>query len=309
MSATVQKALTIWGMPDAQAVLIAARENAVYRVQAGGQVAALRLHRKGYRTDAELWSELKWMEAVATGGIRVPAPIPSASGDVLLVIDDVQVDMLTWLPGKTLDAALPAMAVPARAGVFATLGQQMARMHGVCDDWTPPAGFQRVVWDRDGLLGDDPLWGRFWDNPALRPEEQALFQSFRAQARRALEGASDGDFGLIHADLVPANVMIDDAGMHFIDFDDGGFGYRLFDVATALAKHIDADDFEALKRAMIEGYQSAGRLDVSGLDLFLALRAATYVGWNISRADEDSDGSRNARFIHVAKRLVAAYLG
>jgi len=141
----------------------------------------------------------------------------------------------------------------------------------------------------------------------LTKADRDLFIRFRDKARATLQDiAPDLDCGLIHADLVPANVMIDDGDLRFIDFDDGGYGFRLFDVATALLKHIDAPDYGTLNTALIAGYKTTRSIDASHLDLFMALRALTYVGWNITRMTEAGGTARNARFIATAKRLVLA---
>jgi Ser/Thr protein kinase RdoA (MazF antagonist) len=42
-------------------------------------------------------------------------------------------------------------------------------------------------------------------------------------------------FGLIHADLRLANLMVDDQGLTAIDFDDCGFGWWVYDLASALS--------------------------------------------------------------------------
>ena len=75
MNSIVKNALCRWGMSDADFHLIAARENSVYRVDHDGLSYALRVHRRGYRSDAELWSELQWMQAISHGAIEVPAPV------------------------------------------------------------------------------------------------------------------------------------------------------------------------------------------------------------------------------------------
>ena len=51
-----EKALAPWGFQDAVCTLAAARENHVYQVQLDGRSFALRLHRPGYRTDAEAYT-------------------------------------------------------------------------------------------------------------------------------------------------------------------------------------------------------------------------------------------------------------
>lgn len=309
MNAIVEQTLALWDMPNARCVLVAERENAVFKVTTDTKSYALRLHRQGYRTDQELWSELKWMEVAAKGGIRVPQPIPSKSGDVLHRIQDTQVDVLTWLSGAPLADRLEAFDGNHRTNVFFALGQEVARLHDISDAWTPPIGFQRCAWDRNGLLGDAPLWDRFWENPALTGEERQLFEAFRAAANvdlTNLEGTLD--YGLIHADLVSANIMIDGAQLQFIDFDDGGFGFRIFDLATALLKFLGEEDYDLLRAALIQGYGAGRPIDTAALDLFIALRAVTYVGWNISRMSEDESGARNSRFIATAMHLASAYM-
>lgn len=303
------KALPLWGLDGAKIKLIAARENSVYRVDHPTGSFAMRLHRQGYRTDDQLKSELDWMAWVAQSGLTVPAPQISLDGSHLQIVDGVQIDVLSWLTGSTLEVLLPQMGEEARSELFQNLGRDIAKLHNASDAWADVATCVRPAWDVDGLLGEVPLWGRFWDNPGLTAKQRELFFAFRNQARSNLDTlAATLDYGLIHADLVPANVMAQGSSLHFIDFDDGGFGFRLFEVATALLKHLALPDFEVLKAALIVGYQAHRPLDVRNLDLFLALRATTYVGWNISRADEDKTGDRNARFIGQAEALVTANL-
>jgi Ser/Thr protein kinase RdoA (MazF antagonist) len=306
---TAQAALPLWGFEGAAITLIAARENAVFRVDQDGHTMALRVHRSGYRTDAELTSELDWMAAVSAAGLSVPNPLPSLSGQHLQVVDGSQVDVLSWLSGETLDRAMPQWGTTARADIFRRLGVEMARLHAASDAWPSADTCARPAWDQAGLLGDAPLWDRFWENPGLTADDRTRLITFRARANAALTAmAGDLDIGLIHADLVPANIMVDGDAMHFIDFDDGGFGYRVFDLATALLKHWAEPDFDTLKGALVAGYMSVRPLNMHALGLFLALRAATYVGWNITRADEDTTGARNARFITQATQQIEAYL-
>ncbi|MEL7465077.1 MAG: phosphotransferase [Pseudomonadota bacterium] len=305
MSAVVEKALDLWGMGDADWRLVAARENHVYKVVSPSRGAfALRLHRPDFRSDAELWSELEWMGAIAEGGLNVPAPVPATDEACLQKIDGLQVDVLTWLNGAPLGATGRPLNVPNRLETFRKIGSEMARLHEISDAWAPPEGFQRWSWDRAGLLGDDPLWGRFWENPTLSDADRALFTNVRSASARRL-GALEGtlDFGLIHADLVRENLMIDGDEIHLIDFDDAGFGFRLFDMATFLLKNGDEPDYPDLKKAFIDGYKAKRAIDADALDLFLLLRALTYVGWIVERMNEDGAELRNARFINTARRL------
>ncbi|MCG7521490.1 phosphotransferase enzyme family protein [Ruegeria sp. Ofav3-42] len=306
---TIEKTLTLWGFEGADCRLIAERENRVFRVNHQGNAYALRLHRPGYRTDAELWSELELVAALAKGGLYVPAPIASASGKFLHVVDGIQIDVLAWLSGAPVGKTGTTLDIGDRAGLFRGIGREMARMHVLTDAWTPPESFTRCAWGRAGLVGENPVWDRFWDNPTLSDEDRTLFLKVRKVADQELQRLEpDLDYGLIHADLVRENVLVDGDNLQLIDFDDSGFGFRLFDLATTLLKNHDEPDYPELRAALIEGYRSVRDIDTTALDLFVLLRSATYVGWIITRMEEDGSEIRNERFTHNTRKLAETYL-
>ena len=309
MNAIVEAALHHWGLTDARHALIANRENQVFQIDHAGKSYALRLHRVGYRSDGELLSELQWMAALAHGGMQVPAPVASPLGETLRTIDGVQVDLLTWLEGEPVGSATSGLFVEDRAGLFEIIGQVMARMHQLSDEWARPANFARPAWDRAGLVGEAPVWGRYWDNPTLSSDDRRLLAEVRRAADRKLAGLHDClDYGLIHADLVRENMLLDGAAVQFIDFDDGGFGFRLFDIATTLLPNLYEPDFPLLKSSLLDGYRSVRGLEVEALDLFMLIRATTYIGWIMTRMDEGGSKERNARFIKRARMLANDYL-
>ncbi|MEW2915784.1 homoserine kinase [Ruegeria sp. ANG10] len=310
MTRIVEQALTLWGMDNAEWSLVAARENHVYRVQTGGHSYALRLHRQGLHSDAALRSELQWIAELGAKGVSVPTPVPATDGHYLHLLDGVRVDLLDWLPGRPLGSTGTGIDHDDRTGIFRALGREMAKLHEVSDAWVRPDEFERWSWDRAGLLGDVPLWSRFWENPTLSDEDHALFTAFRGTANNHLQKIEDQlDYGLIHADLVRENVMVQDNKLWLIDFDDAGFGFRLFDVATTLLKNLREPDYDTLQEALLEGYRSGRALDTKHLDLFMALRAVTYVGWVSSRMGEDGSEAQNTRFKDTARELLTRYLG
>ena len=70
--------------------------------------------------------------------------------------------------------------------------------------------------------------------------------------------------------------------MRVIDFDDAGFGWHLFDLATSLYFVSDKAIYATARDALFCGYQSeratAGDM-IEWLPLFMAARATTYLGW------------------------------
>ena len=295
-------ALKLWGLEGADCAFVAGRENQVFRVDSAGATFALRIKRPGYRTKAALKSELDWMAAMEAAGLAVPRPRPALSGRLIEEVEGYCVDLISWLDGTPLGITGQPLDLADAEDTFEALGAALAHIHEASDAWTLPAGFERVAWDREGLVGEAPLWGRFWDNPSLDAETCALFKTTRARADALLRAEGGGlDYGLIHADLVRENVLLAPGGLQIIDFDDGGFGYRLFDVATALLKNRDEPDYPALESALIRGYRARRPLDTRLLPLFLALRALTYVGWIVPRLGEDRGAERNARLIRQAR--------
>lgn len=293
-----------WALGDVPIKLIAARENHVYKVDnvaATDRPAALRIHRPGYRTSEEINSELVWMEMLSEHGTPVPEPIPATDGTFILVSNGTVVDLLTWIEAPPLDRNAETEAGP--EPYYFELGRLMANMHKLADSWRPPVNFARPTWD---LIGDEPTWGRFWENPSLTSAQTGKFQNFRSYAKdqlAILDNQGALDFGLIHADLIPENVLGIGTLLHPIDFDDGGYGYRLFDLATTTHRCKRLPKAESLSEAVIEGYRTVRPLNTDALPLFEALRASTYVGWNISRLEEPDAVQRNA--IHVAEAETA----
>jgi len=307
MSDKAATALALWGMRGAECTFVAGRENRVYKVVLGDRAFALRFKRPGYHSYDELMSELEWLAEMDRAGLHVPEPLASRNGNLLEPIDGHFVDLVSWLGGKPMGQTREPLKLHDPVATFAALGGEMARLHLACDAWERPATFVRCAWDADGLLGDAPRWGRFWENPTLDADTRALLNAFRTQAQRDLANLNL-DTGLIHADLVRENVLLDGQTLYLIDFDDGGFGYRLFDIATALLKNRAEPNYEALKAALIKGYLRQRDLDMGPLDLFLALRAVTYVGWILPRMQEPGARMRNTRFIKDAQELCGAFL-
>lgn len=305
-------ALAAWGLTGAGLRLISHRENRVYAVDLpGGGRAVLRLHRQGYHDAAALDSELAFMNGCAAAGLGVPAPLPARDGALRVRVDGTDCDLLGWVEGEPILRAgepLPPDA-PAR---YRALGRTLARLHGIADGWTPPAGFARPAWDAAGLVGEAPLWGRFWDNPALEAADRALLVAARDRARLWLAEAEGAfDYGLIHADAVRENVLMAGGTARLIDFDDSGWGFRLFDLATALHP-VDAEPaYPDLRAALLDGYRAVRPLPeaaAAALPGFLMLRGLTYVGWIATRMDVPGAAARQDRAIATACARARAWL-
>jgi Ser/Thr protein kinase RdoA (MazF antagonist) len=206
-----------------------------------------------------------------------------------------QIDVFEWIDGRQLGSVEGGIGGDAADIVaqYRMIGAIAARMHNHARGWQCPSQFRRHAWDAEGLVGDEPFWGRFWELEALTPGQKSLFARARAKIARELAafGMAPDRYGLIHADLVPENVLIDGTQVQVIDFDDAGFGWHLFELATSLYFIAGDAIYPTAREALIQGYRSERELSdetLEWLPLFLAARGTTYLGWVHTRQGSDT---------------------
>lgn len=314
-------ALQHWGDSVSEPILLKHRENTVFKVRDNsGNAAVLRVHRPGYHDRNALASELAWMSMLSLNGFELPQPIAALNGQLLVEVEDTalgprHLDMLSWMQGVPLgDLGVPLTWTRERLRtIFFELGRSTARLHRISGAWELPPDFKRHAWDRDGLLGDLPFWGPFWALPELTGEQRGLIAEFRQVAMRRLDEyhRGGGGYGLIHSDLVRENILVDGDIVRLIDFDDAGFGWHMFEIATILHKNRWEPDYPVIEDAVLAGYAAEGVLrqeDITALPLFLALRSLTYLGWVDERRDEPGIAEKIAPHIADAEDLCRSLL-
>lgn len=301
LEAAARRAAEAWATQVEAVELIAMSENAVFRVDSvdSGRFV-LRIHRPGYNSLAEMQSEVAWVEALRAGAIETAVPRPALDGAfyVPVELDDGPTryaGAVEWLAGSPLEDALEAD--PASAPVlYRQLGRIAGGIRAHSESWEVPAGFARRRWDADAFVGPDPLWGRFWESPALNAQQQDVLIAARDRLREQL-GSLPVDrtrFGMIHADFHANNVMIT-SDRHSgsqrsvaIDFDDAGFGWYIHEVAVALYRAHETDSYQAARDALLSGYREVhplGEDEVDLLETFFTVRALMVVGWLTARPE------------------------
>lgn len=275
-----------FGLGGARLSLIKVGENVTYRASAGrGTAMLLRLHRPIYHEPDEVRSELQWLEALAcTTDLQVPRPIRSPHGE-LLVLRPLAggqphvCTLLQWVPGRQHHG-------PPKPRHLRALGQTTAMLHRHALDWRPPAGFRRKKLDWKGLLGRHSNWGRL---PVELPElfsaaDRRVVRDALSRIESAMSGLDriDGARALIHADLHFGNVVFTANRAAPIDFDDAGFGYLMYDVATSLTPYVESPRWPELRDALLAGYADVRPLpepQLAVLPEFLAARNLTMAVW------------------------------
>ena len=274
-------------------VLVTLSENVTFKVtdRRDGSAYVLRLHRPGYHTLEELEAERAWVRALAASGIKVPQPVSARDGREYVAVtiaaagEQRFAGLARWTEGRLLAEILAEADDPKSVeSYFSQLGAITASMHNQASAWRPPPGFKRHALDHDGLMGDAPHWGPFWEHQSLSAGERALLLDVRGRMHATLSALSRDPsvYSLIHADMHPGNILVDGKRLTVIDFDDAGFGWHQYDIATALTYWQGKPNAAQIDRAFFAGYRATRPVPDEALSLiptFRLIRWMASIGW------------------------------
>lgn len=289
--------------------LINLSENATHLVEGGaaGRVV-LRLHRPGYQARSAIESELAWLAALRRDTtIPLPEPLPGRDGQLVQQLDAARFGVLfAYLPGREPSAADDL------GDLFAVLGRYAALAHAQSRNYVPPPGFARQLWSAGAVLDADGLWGDWRAAPGVvpfRPVLDALDRRLRADL--AAYGTGPDRFGLVHADMRLANLLVDGQRVALIDFDDCGFCWFMYDFAAAISFHEDDPRVPDWRARWIAGYGEVSPLadaDIAILDTMVLLRRMALLAWIGSHAETPLARAHAADFARVTASLAMPYL-
>jgi len=290
----VAHALGRWELASSTTVsLLNLSENATFALSrpGDGRDLVLRVHRVGYSSAEEIRSEIAWINALRREGVVETAmPIAGRDGEHVQMLSSPSGGAARYavaferLPGKEPEAGIDSIRW------FDRLGELTARMHLHAKQWVLSAGFCRKTWDVNAMVGPDGYWGPWraalgLDASGVKTLERAL-QSIVRRIERY--GAGADRFGLVHADLRLANLLVDGEHLRIIDFDDCGFSWFLYDFATAVSFIEHEPIVPELLQAWIGGYRRTAPLsadDRAEMPTFVILRRILLCAWLASHSE------------------------
>ncbi len=312
---TVEASLNLWpGQAGAKAHLINLSENHTFLLeQPGGQKTVLRVHRPGYHALSAINSEFSWMAALRTeAGILTPLALAGVDGALVQSIDvgakEKRFAVLFAFeegeePKESADLVAP----------FRQLGVLAASCHNHAECWAPPEGFVRLTWNADTILKSDAHWGDWRDGPNIEGATLKLLSRGEKAMRAKLlaYGRGRDRFGIIHADMRLANLLVDKGQTKLIDFDDCGFGWFAYDFAAAISFFEDSELVPDLLASWLEGYKTVrefSKADLGIVDTMILLRRYALLAWIGSHHETELAASLKGGFAAGTAGLVKRYL-
>lgn len=299
---------------DAELRLLNLSENATYLVSDHGEQSILRVHRQDYHRAHEIESELDWLSALsADSDVTVPRVLPAVDGRRVVTVDGGGVDR------HVVRFEMVAGAEPDETALtghdFRSLGRITAALHDHAQRWRRPTGFQRFSWDWEHSLGERGRWGRWQDVAGMGDSELQLLGRAETLLKDRLHayGTDPNRFGLVHADLRLANLLVDPGSdrITVIDFDDCGFGWYLYDFGTAVSFIEDDPALPEWQESWVAGYRSRRELAAEDEDMlasFVFLRRLLLVAWMGSHSHSRESATKAISYVEGSCGLAERYL-
>ena len=142
---------------------------------------------------------------------------------------------------------------------------------------------------------------RYW-KPRKLPSSSASPRQF---------GKTDDRYGLIHADMRLANLLVDQNSTRLIDFDDCGTSWFLYDFAAAISFMENHAQIPVLRRAWLAGYRKYRPLSAAEeneIDTLIMLRRMALLAWMGSHTEVDIVVELSDEFARGSAELATRYL-
>lgn len=256
--------------------------SSVHRVtDLSGSTYALRLHRHiseflggDWQTPEVINSEMVWLSHLHDEtDITVQEPIRTERQTWVAMVEEDDGTPLPCTLHRWLEGACPAP--PFSAHDACSMARLLAKLHTVAEQWAAPAEFTRPVRDKHHVL---KALSRLENLLALGVIKQNDLDNIRMAVDKILPiiaqlETGPQNWGLIHADLIPSNIIVHQGVASPIDFSEASFGCYLHDVAVSLLR------LGAHRRTFLDVYQQHRALPDNAQELTEAFLIVQFVEW------------------------------
>lgn len=312
----IETHLHLWpGLASGKATLINLSENHTFRIDMpNGQAHIVRVHRPGYQSEAAILSELNWLDALRTETeLTTITPMAGIDGHYIQRLG-INADNQPILAVKfAFEVGVEPVDKSNFPGLFEKLGRMAAICHTHVTQWVCPTHFTRPAWTTETILNADGLWGNWRMAPGVDGEIREVLEKIDIRLRQdfAAYGKTERNFGLVHADMRLANVLLHNNEPRLIDFDDCGFGWFAYDFGAAVSFFENDPQVPALQAAWLEGYRrhrAFSQSEEAMLPAAIMLRRMALQAWVGSHNETELAQEQGIEFAGVTALMAERYL-
>ena len=235
-------------------------DNVAFYVETSSEKFLLRIHQSVSGSGDHIWkkpeiieSELMWLAALCReDNITVQEPVQNKLGQWVTQIlaedgaKNICCSLLRWIDGVIFDTQRTSQQAY-------QLGLLMAQLHQHGSQWKLPSNFERPLYDENHFYVSLSKLKSAVSSGLISAEHHQLFTAAVQKSANTMNTLEElpNTWGLIHADLHEGNYLFHNEQIRPIDFALCGFGYYLYDIASAL-QYLTPE----VRISFLEGYQT-----------------------------------------------------
>lgn len=308
-----QTALEHYNLAQGQLKFLGHSGNVTFCIETQIGNFLLRIHQAIFPIQNDIWqspevieSELMWLNALAHDTeIVVQQPVRNLQQQWVtqVLLDESEevfyCSLLCWIDGNIISTPLSSQQTY-------LLGSLLAKLHQHSSQWQIPPNFVRPVYDKNRFQVALSEFQKAVPLQLITAEDYNVLELAACRVQNIMESLSrtQDTWGLIHADLHDGNYLLHNQEIRAIDFGRCGFGYYLYDVASALQYLLPC-----VRASFFEGYQAIRRLPENYLQFtegFLLFAIIEVLSFHVNNPQEYEAIAETVKYI--VKEVIPPYI-
>ncbi|MBI9010877.1 MAG: phosphotransferase [Clostridiales bacterium] len=252
------KALKHYGFENVTLTYLTEETNVIYQVTTDQQRYVLKIFEEASSCYEDNMAEAYLLDLLESTSLKYPRLVKTKEHESVLKVYCEEESrfkrlmMYEWMEGVDYETH-------ETYDYFEELGEVMAQMHQATSDVILPPHIKPKKWDRVFFYKDEiPVYhmDRYKDHVSDNTKK-IMNQVILILNERLKSIYETKTPQLIHGDLNPWNIKINEGKLHLIDYEEALFGFPEHDLATLLYYYQvhETLDYEQVKSAFIKGYR------------------------------------------------------
>lgn len=234
-----KEALTNYSITSKSIEFIGQSANTIYKIiDLEHNCYSLRLHISKSETIERFWTEQKvidsemvWLHYLSLDeSLTVPSPIKNIHGEFITHVNSTKCTLVKWVEGEQK----PYITTVEDAE---SIGEMIGKLHRHSSIWETPSLFERPLFDSSRILKTLEKLKERSNAELLKSGDIELLQNAGQRVINMMNSIekTSNNWGMIHADLIPSNIIFHGKEARPIDFGACGFGFYLFDLGWSFS--------------------------------------------------------------------------